>query len=374
MTALRDYYEVLGVARDADQKSIKNAFRKLALKYHPDRNKAPEAEEKFKEIAAAYAVLSDPKKRQEYDTAGFAGVAGYSYEDLFSGINFEDIFGDLGKNFGFGFDFGSGDGLFNSFYKHGQRGPAKGEDIQLRLQVPLERIYHGGKEKVRFSRPLICSKCKGSGLKAGTTARACSECGGSGKKVISRQQQQEKGSISFQQITICPACHGRGTFIDHPCKQCHGSGQLEKEESVTVKIPVGIEEGMALRIPAHGFPSPDANGPPGDLYIYVYSADPRFERRGNDLWRTETIEVADAVLGMQLQIAGLDGDIKVKIPPCTQPDTVLRLKDKGLPDYANGMRGDLNIRILVHLPEQLSPEEKKLFEKLHELEESHGKS
>ena len=368
MVDQRDYYEVLGVARDADLKAIKNAFRKLALKYHPDRNKSPDAEEKFKEIAQAYAVLSDPKKRQEYDAGGFAGVAGYSAEDLFGGINFEDIFGGMGRDFGFGFDFG-GNGLFDSLFGRHKRGPAKGRDIEMRLQVPLDKIYHGGEEKVRYPRTAVCELCHGTGAKPGTTPRTCSECGGSGQKVTTRQQTKDKGSFSYQQITECPVCHGQGSFIDHPCEQCHGKGQIDKYESLSVKIPIGIEDGMALRIAGHGYSSPDKNGPPGDLYIYVYAMpDSRFERRGSDLWRTETIQLAEAVLGTELNIAGLDGIIKVKIPQGTQPGTIMRLKGEGLPAYGSGMRGNLHLRVQVHLPEHLTAEEKKLFERLRELE------
>ena len=244
----RDYYEVLGVERDADAKSIKNAFRKLALKYHPDRNKSPDAEERFKEIAEAYAILSDPKKRAQYDAGGFAGVADFSAEDLFGGIDFGDIFGDMG----FGFDFGrhAGGSVFDRFL-HPQTEPARGRDLEVQVMVSLDVINEGGEESVRLGHPMVCDACHGTGAAAGTKPLKCEACGGSGQKVISRKETRDKGSVMFQQITICPACHGKGSIIENPCKQCHGSGQIEKEESLKVKIPRGAEEGMALRITGH---------------------------------------------------------------------------------------------------------------------------
>jgi molecular chaperone DnaJ len=361
----RDYYEVLGVARDADAKAIKDAFRTLALKYHPDRNKAPEAEAKFKEIAEAYAILSDPKKRAQYDSGGFAGVADFSPEDLFAGIDFGDIFGDLGL----GFDFGGG-GLFERLFRHRRHGPQRGQDLEVLLQVPLARIQHGGEETVRFTRPVTCPDCHGSGAKAGTAPRQCETCQGTGRKVVSHTQKQ---GVRFQQITTCPDCQGRGTIIDTPCPTCHGAGRTEKEDSLKVHIPAGAEEGMALRVQGHGLPSPDNQGPPGDLYVIVRSApDPRFERLGADLWRSETLEVADAVLGIHRRIPTLDGSVEVTVPPGTQPDEVLRLRGKGLPVYGSQRHGDLNIRIQVHIPENPTAKERELYEQLRRLGEQRG--
>lgn len=366
VTAQRDYYEVLGVTRDADAKAIKNAFRDLAMKYHPDRSKLPDAEARFKEIAEAYAILSDPKKRADYDARGFAGVAGFSAEDLFSGIDFGDIFGDMG------FDFGEG-GLFgNLFRRHRRpRGPVKGNDLEVRLVIPLERVNSGGDETVRFTRPMTCPACRGSRTKPGTEPRKCAACNGSGQQVTSRQETKGKGTISFQQITMCPACHGQGTFIDHPCATCKGRGEIEKEDKLKVTIPAGIEEGTALRIPGHGLPSPEAGGPPGDLYVTVKSKpDPRFERHGADLWRLETIEIPDAVLGSKINVPTLDGPVDVKVPAGSQPDEVLRLQGKGLPVFGARMHGDINIRLQVHIPEKLSAEEKELYGKLRIINKS----
>jgi len=366
MVTQRDYYEVLGIEKDADTKAVKTAFRKLALKYHPDRNKSPDAEEKFKEIAEAYAVLSDPEKRAEYDSGGFAGVEGYSYEDLFSGIDFGDIFSDFGGDSGFGLNFGGG-GIFDRFFHRQPRGPVRGSDLQVNALISLENILNGAEEIVHFSRPISCPGCKGSGAKAGTSPRKCEACDGSGKKVTTRQQQKDKESISFQQISVCPVCRGHGTFIDHPCEECHGHGQIEKDETLKIKIPKGAEEGMSLRVKGHGMPSPETGGLAGDLFVHLNSVpDNRFQRMGNDLWRSETIQVADAVLGTHLKIPSLEKDIDVTVPSGTQPDMVLRLKGKGLPDFNTGILGDINIRIRVHIPEKPSHKEKKLYEQLRD--------
>jgi molecular chaperone DnaJ len=349
----RDYYEVLGVPRDADIKVIKDAFRQLALKYHPDRNKEPGASERFKEIAEAYAVLSDPQKRAEYDARGYAGVAGFSTEDLFGGINFGDIFSGLG------FDFG-GPGLFERLYRR-RAAPRQGENLEVVISVPLERILSGGEETVHVGRPVACQACQGSGAKAGTKPRTCSRCGGSGQLIRS----QRKGGVSLQQITTCPECNGRGSFIDTPCPECAGRGQILRDEVLTVRIPVGVEDGTALRVPGHGLPADKPGLPPGNLFVLVQSAeDPRFERHGRDLYRVETVDIADAVLGTSVDVPTLDGQLSVKVPPGTQPDSMLRLRGKGLPRFGGGERGDLYVRVQVHVPERLSDRQRRLFEEI----------
>ena len=346
---------MLGVAKNADQKAIKDAFRNLAMKYHPDRNKEPGAEEYFKEIAEAYAVLSDPKKRAEYDARGFAAVEDFSQEDLFGGINFEDIFGGLN------FDFGGGN-PFEGFFHRRRSGPAHGANIEVELTIPLERVASGGEERVRLGRPSACPACHGTGAEGGAP-KVCNTCGGSGR--VTRSSRKEREHIVIQQISTCPTCHGRGSIIEHPCRKCHGSGQVEQEEDLTVKIPKGIEEGMALRIPGKGMPSSDAGGMPGDLFVVVHSRrDPRFERAGADLLRQETITLTDAVLGTTLQVPTLNGSANVTIPPGTQPGALLRLKEKGLPEFGNGLHGELYLRIEVHVPENLSREERELYERL----------
>lgn len=357
-----DYYEVLGVARDADQKAIKNAFRELAMKYHPDRNKAADAEEKFKQIAEAYAVLSDPDKRARYDSGGFAGISDFTHEDLFGGIDFGDIFAEAG----FGFDFGGG--MFDRLFRHQRPGPVRGRDIDVHLVVSLERIDSGGEETLRYTRPITCPSCSGSGAKPGTEPRKCESCDGSGRQVVTHDKKSDQGSVRFQQIIICPDCGGKGMFIDKPCPECHGHGQIEKEETLKVQIPVGVEEATALRIKGHGMPSEAAGGPPGDLYVVVTSAtDSRFERAGADLWRSAKLEVTDLVLGTKLKVPTLEGEVDVTVPPGTQPDEILRLRHKGLHRFGDGGRGNLNLRIQAHIPERLSAGERALYDQLRSL-------
>jgi len=362
-TTQRDFYEVLGIPREADEKKIKDAFRDLALKYHPDRNKEPGAEEKFKEIAEAYAVLSDPKKRAQYDSGGFAGVAGYSAEDLFGGINFEEIFG--GRGFGLDFGLGGGGGLFGRFF--GRRGMAGGEDIEVVLTIPLEKVASGGEAVVRVPRSEKCPDCGGTGCKAGTKPRDCGKCKGTGQQATTRRD----GGVMFQQITTCPECAGRGHFIDTPCAKCAGRGEVEREETITVKVPPGVEEGMALRVAGRGYPAAQPGAPPGDLLVCIRSEpDARFERRGADLLRAETIGIADAALGTTLQVPTLNGTATVKVPPGTQPDSLLRLAGKGLPNFRARGHGSIYVRLAMQVPEKLSAEERKLFERLREIRAS----
>jgi molecular chaperone DnaJ len=346
----------LGVPRDADAKAIKDAFRNLALKYHPDRNKEPGAEERFKEIAAAYAVLSDPKKRAEYDAGGPAGVAGYSAEDLFGGIDFQDLFR------GFGFDFGGG--LFDLFSQH-RHGPSRGDNIEVNIAISLEKVASGGEEKVRYGRYAPCDRCHGYGTADGKPPRACSACHGSGQQATTRQQ----GNVAVRQITPCPVCHGRGKVIDQVCPDCSGRGEVEKTESLTVTIPVGAEDGMALRVAGRGMASPEPGGVPGDLYVVVrVRPDPRFQRDGADLWRQETLPLTDAVLGTKLEVETLEGSkAQVDVPAGIQPDTVLRLRNKGLPQFGGKGKGDLYLQVKVRIPEKLGREERELYEHLRAL-------
>lgn len=356
-TAQRDFYEVLGVPRDADPKRVRDAFRELTLKYHPDRNKAPEAEERYKEIAAAYAVLSDPKKRAEYDARGLAGVSGYSPEDLYGGIDFGELFRD------FGFGLGGAD-FFERFFG-GRRGPPRGADIEVGLVVPIERIHRGGEETVRYARLTECDACQGSGAAKGTKPKRCAACDGTGRRVLSRRERRaETTAVRVQTVTACPDCGGRGEIIEKPCQACAGRGRAERIEQLEVRIPPGAEEGMALRVASRGLAAAARGGAPGDLYVIVRSApDPRFERRGADLWRTETLEVAEAVLGTKLRVPTLEGDAEVTVPPGTQPCEVLRLRGKGLAAFG-GSRGDLNVRIEVRIPERPSAEERSLYQRL----------
>lgn len=342
--------------KDADAKAIKDAFRTLALKYHPDRNKEPGAEERFKEIAAAYAVLSDPKKRAEYDSRGFAGVAGYSPEDLFGGINLDDLF------HGFGFDFGGG--LFDLFSRR-RRGPPQGDNIEIDITVPLEKVASGGEARVQYPRYVSCERCHGHGTADGKPPKACAACKGSGQQVTTRQEN----NVTLRQITPCPVCHGSGKASGEPCPDCRGSGVIEKTESLSVSIPVGVEDGMALRVAGRGMPAPEPGGIPGDLYVVVRAApDARFQRDGADLWREESLSLTDAVLGTRLEVPTLEGGrAEVNVPAGTQPDTILRLRNKGLPHFGGKGRGDLFVRLKVQIPEKLSREERDLYEQLRAL-------
>jgi molecular chaperone DnaJ len=301
-------------------------------------------------------VLSDPKKRAEYDARGHAGVAGYSAEDLFGGIDFQDLFS------GFGFDFGGG--LFDLFSPR-RRGPAHGDNIEVDVAIPLEKVASGGDEAVRYTRYAPCERCHGHGTADGKPPRTCTACQGSGQQVTA----QQKGNMVVRQISTCPVCHGRGKLIDQACPDCGGRGEVEKTESLSVTIPVGVEDGMALRVAGRGMASPAPGGAPGDLYVVVrVRPDPRFQRDGADLWRQETLPVTDAVLGTKLEVETLGGSkAEVSVPAGIQPETVLRLHNKGLPRFGGKGKGDLYLRVKVRIPEKLGREERELYEQLRAL-------
>jgi molecular chaperone DnaJ len=341
------------------------------MKYHPDRNKDPDAEEKFKEIAKAYAVLSDPQKRKLYDTGGMGGVSHFSDEELFRNVDFDfaDLFGGFGLDLG-----GAGGSIFDRFFRQPQQRQAHGADLRVRMPVSLERVFAGGRELLRFARRTSCPACHGYGTSSGRPPESCSACGGSGRQVISSEQSGERGHIQFQRVVSCPVCHGRGVQVGDGCTQCGGSGAVEKEESLKLTIPAGIEDGSVMRVPGHGLPAEHADGAPGDLYVEVYTLpDPRFQRHGADLWRTERLTVPEAVLGTKLRVPTMAGEVDVTIPPGIQPDEMLRLRGKGLPHYRAERRGDLILRIEVVIPEQLSGEERDYYHKLAALRSTRGK-
>jgi len=363
----RDYYEVLDVPRDADGQTIKKAYHKLAMKWHPDRNKSPEAEERFKEIATAYAILKDPKKRARYDAQGMEGVAHYTSEDLFGGLDLGNLFGDMG--FGFG-----GGSIFDRMFGRRTTRPLHGQDLRIQIEIPLEMVNNGGGQEVQVSHPVLCSACQGYGTKSGTPPPLCKSCNGTGRIVTIRNESRGEQQIKVQQVNVCPVCHGKGTEITDYCPTCGGYGHVEKEETIKVIIPPGIEDGVVLRVAGHGLPGDRPDIPPGDLHVVVYTRpDGRFQRRGPDLWRAETIGITDAVLGTTRTFPGLGGRLKVKVPPGTQPDEILRLRNKGLPRFHGSGRGDINIRIQVQVPEKLSKKERKLYEQLRELNNSDHK-
>ncbi len=352
----RDYYEVLGVPRDADQQAIKAAFRRLARKYHPDRSAEPDAEARFRELAEAYRVLSDPARRAEYDRGGLAGVTGITPEDLWAGIDFGDLFGAGGHAFA--------DGLFERLFgRHAQPGPLRGADIETGLTIPLSRVSSGGPETVVIPRPGPCPECSGTGARPGTTPRSCPACGGTGQQTAT----SHRGNVVVQQVSICPDCEGQGSIIDQPCPACRGTGQAVQHEQVTVNIPAGIPDGATLRLAGRGRPAPAGGGEPGDVYVTVRSAPgPRLARRGADLWHEAGLPVPEAVLGTTVTVPSLTGDLTVTVPAGTQPGAVLQVPGKGLPRYRAPGRGSLNVLVTVRIPTTLSPRQRQLYEQLRE--------
>jgi len=352
MTGSGDYYEVLGVPRDADTKTIKNAFRQLARRYHPDTSAEPDAEQRFKEIAEAYGVLSNPAKRAGYDAQGSAGLAGATAEDLWGGIDFADIFGSGAAAFG---------SLFERLFGPPAAGPPRGQDMHLDLVIPLEEVLTGGTREVTIRRPGPCPQCAGSGSRPGTAPRRCPGCGGTGQRAVASRH----GPLMVRHVTTCPQCAGRGRVIDQPCPACEASGRALREEKVTIRIPPGIPEGATLRLAGYGLPSPMPGGPPGDAYASIRTrADPRFTRAGADLWYDLHIQAPDAALGVTAAVPVLQGQVRVRVPPGTQPGSVLRVEGRGLPRYGGHGRGSLNLTMILDIPQRLSKRQRQLYEQL----------
>jgi molecular chaperone DnaJ len=352
MTGSGDYYQVLGVTRDADTRTIKDAFRQLARRYHPDISTEPDAEQRFKEIAEAYGVLSDPARRASYDAQGSAGVAGATAEDLWGGIDFADVFGSGAAVFG---------GLFERLFGSAAAGPRRGEDVRLELVISLDEVLTGGNHTVTIRRPGACPQCAGSGSGPGTAPRRCPGCGGTGQRAVASRH----GPMLVRQVTTCPECGGRGIVIDRPCPACAASGRAVREERVTLRIPPGIPEGATLRLAGHGLPSPVPGGRPGDAYVAIRTrADPRFARDGDDLWSDLHIQPPDAALGVSTAVPVPGGQARVRVPPGTRPGSVLRVGGKGLPRYGGPGRGSLNLSVTLDIPRQLSPRQRQLYEQL----------
>lgn len=351
----RDYYEVLSVSRTATEQEIKSAYRRLAVKYHPDKNpNDATAEEKFKEAAEAYSVLSDPEQRRRYDRFGHAGVsssagAGNWGAPGFGGI--EDILGDL---FGFGDVFG------------GARGGARrttaqrGADLRYDLEITLEEAAKGMTAQLRIPRLETCDTCKGSGAKAGTQPESCSTCSGTG------QVRYQQGFFSVART--CHVCRGAGRVVKDPCETCHGAGRVEREKQMEVKIPAGVETGSRLRVSGEG-ESGTQGGAPGDLYVVIHvAAHDQFERQGSNLYEAVPITFAQAALGADIMVKTLDGDEKLKIPMGTQTGTVFRLRGKGMPALGGRGRGDLFVSVTVMTPTSMTREQRRLLEQLAEVE------
>ena len=354
----RDYYEILGVDRNASQQEIKRAYRKLALKYHPDKSSDSNAEEKFKEISEAYAVLSDDEKRRQYDRFGHAGIdQRYSYEDIFRGVDFSDIFRDLGFDFRFGFGdiferfFGGG---FEPKYEEYRRG----NDIRYDLEINMEDSYHGSSKEIIIPRKEKCDKCNGTGLKPGSSPVICPRCNGTGQLHASRRT----GFGYFTQITTCPKCNGRGEIIEDPCPKCDGSGIIKKKRKIEVKIPRGIADNSRLRLAGEGEAGADA---PRDLYIFVHiKRHPKFERIGDDLLMKRKISFSQAALGTRINIPLMDGEERLKIPPGTQSAQGFKIRGKGMPHLHGNGYGDLLVKVNVETPKKLSKRARALLEEL----------
>jgi len=354
----RDYYEVLNVPKGASREEIKDAYRKLALQYHPDRNKSPDAEEKFKEISEAYAVLSDDEKRMQYDQFGHAGIDGrYTRDDIFRGADFESIFRDLG------FGFGGFESIFDMFFGRRERrpyGPEKGSDLRYDMEITLEQVASGLKTQIEVPRTERCSECNGSGAAQGTQPTRCSRCNGTGQV----QHVRSSGFARFVRIETCDKCGARGITIESPCKTCRGRGTVEKTRKISVKIPAGIETRTSLRLSGEGEAGVHG-GPPGDLYVVVHvKPDNVFERDGSDILCEVQVGFAQAALGAEIEVPTLESKARMKIPAGTQTGTIFRLRGKGLPEADGYGRGDELVRVAIRTPTKLSQRQKQLLAEL----------
>lgn len=353
----RDYYDILGVTRQAEQAEIKSAYRKLAIKYHPDKNPDnKEAEEKFKEAAEAYEILSNPEKRQRYDQFGHGGNSasgGYG-----GGMNMEDIFSQFGDIFG------GGGSPFDSFFggQRGGRRVVKGSNLRIKVKLTLSEIAHGVEKKIKVNKKIVCTTCDGSGAKDKSSFHTCRSCGGSGS--VRRVTNTILGQM--QTTSTCPTCNGEGVEITAKCTSCKGEGLMQGEETIQINIPAGVSEGMQLSMSGKGNAAP-RGGVPGDLIILVEEvAHETLKREGINVIYDLYINFADAAMGSSAEIPTIDGKAKIKIEPGTQGGKILRLKGKGVPEVNSYHRGDQLVYVNVWTPKALSPEEKEILEKLKE--------
>ncbi|MFH0848235.1 MAG: molecular chaperone DnaJ [archaeon] len=364
MAQKRDYYEVLGVPKGATKDEIKRAYRKLALQYHPDRNKSADAEERFKEISEAYAVLQDDEKREQYNRFGHAGIdQRYSSEDIFRSTDFDSIFRDLG--------FGGFGGIFEMFFggrsSWGEPRQARGADLRYDLAISLEDVLTGTTREIQIPRAETCEGCGGTGARKGTQPKTCPTCQGRGQI----EHMQQTGFARIVRVQACNRCEGRGVIIDSPCNECGGSGRVERRRKIRVNIPAGIESGWTLRLAGEGDVG-DTGMPPGDLYVFV-NVTPHsiFERDGPDIYCTIPISFPQAALGAEIEIPTLESSAKLHIPEGTQTGTIFRMRGKGLPILRGRGKGDQLVRIAVRTPTGLGDRQKSLLKEFEE-EEKQG--
>jgi len=347
----QDYYETLGVPRDASESEIKSAFRGLARKYHPDVSQESDAEEKFKEINEAYAVLSDQEKRSAYDRYGHAGVQGMGGVPDWTTMDFSDILGDL---FGFGF------GGFGRSSRRSPNAPRRGADLQYRVHLKFNEAVFGVDKEIEITRDEVCTTCSGSGSQPGTSPSRCSTCGGNGE--VRRSQQTIFGSMV--QVTTCPACNGKGEVIVNPCSTCSGRGQVRNSRNKVVTIPAGVDTGTQIRLAGEGQPGVNG-GPAGNLYLVIQVQSHKyFRRRDNDILLDLNINIAQATLGDEVDVPTVDGDSLLKIPAGTQPGKVIRMRGKGVPHLRSNGRGDQMVIVNISIPTTVSNEQRELFEQL----------
>lgn len=356
MASKRDYYEILGVPKNASVDEIKKAYRKLALEFHPDRNKSKEAEEKFKEISEAYAVLSDSAKRQQYDQFGHAGFdQKYSQEDIFRNADFSD-FGDLQdilRQMGFG-SFGGGD-PFSAMFGGGRRREV-GSDLETSVEIELPEVAAGTSRNISVSHKIECDRCHGTKAEPGTNSKVCSKCNGRGMV----RQRRRMGPMIMETAGPCDACYGQGSRIEQYCSKCNGQGIVSKKEDVSVKIPAGVQDGMTLRLDGMGDQGPDSAG---DLYLHIrVRKHSQLERDGDNIHYSADISFISAVLGTKIEVPTITGKAEVKIPAGTQPGTVFRLKGEGLPNLRSGRKGDELVTVNVKIPKNISSKQKQLLE------------
>ncbi|MBE5922766.1 MAG: molecular chaperone DnaJ [Lachnospiraceae bacterium] len=355
MAEKRDYYEVLGVGKDADDAALKKAYRQLAKKYHPDTNPGDaEAEAKFKEASEAYAILSDAEKRKQYDQFGHAafeqgGAGGGGFD--FSGMDFGDIFGDL---FGGGF----GD-IFGGGRRRDPNAPQQGAHIRVGIRITFEEAMAGCDKELEITLKEACETCHGSGAKPGTSPQTCTKCGGKGQVMFT---QQSMFGMAMRSVQTCPDCHGTGKMIKDKCSDCYGTGYVNRRKKISVNVPAGIDDGQSIRIREKGEPGING-GPRGDLLVEVsVSRHPVFTRQDLNIYSTEKISFAQAAIGGDIRVRTIDGDVLFNIKPGTQTDTRIRLRGKGVPSLRNKqMRGDQYVTLVVAVPERLNKEQQELL-------------